>query len=190
MNDLLLSVAALKVLSDLTKERYDEMRARAEAQLEAGDRRVVRSPVDGAKIGEVYRSDPKSVPVVTDDEALTEWMVAHYRDQTETKYDVIGTHEQVVAVLFEHAPRLLKPRRVVKQVARQRLIQDATVLRQPVGPGGEVDVPGIEFVQNSNSYVACKPDTDAVLAIFQLHRAGLLDLDGTIKHELETKTGE
>lgn len=182
--DPLLPVAVLKTLSAHTKERYDQARADAAGDLGPGDRRIVRSPLDNAKLGAVYMTDPKPVAVVTDEPALTEWMVEHYKADTESTYDISGTTEQVIQVLFEHAPELLKPRLKLRQSARQRLLADAVSLGQPVGPGGEVDIPGIGFTVGE-PVMACKPDDDALLAVYMLFQTGRLELDGTLKPEVE-----
>lgn len=174
-------LAALKILSAYTKERYDELREQMLAELAPGDRRVVRSPLDGkTRFGEIYRTDPKDVPVVTDKDAFTAWMATNYRKMTETFYEVIGTDEQVKAVLFEHAPTLLKLRRRVTQKAQADLLDESKIVGQTIGPGGEVDVPGVAWLPNSSSYVACKPAKDADLAMFEARAAGALDLDAVL----------
>lgn len=186
MNDRLFQIAALKAMSSSLMQKYDELRAEALAELNPGDQRMILSPLDGkTPIGRVSRSSPKDIPIIVDEEALTAWMVENYRDQTESVYDIVGTLEQVKAVLFEHAPRLLKRRSRVRQDARKQLLSDAAVMKHPVGPGGEADMPGIKFLPNSQDFVACRPDKDALLALFELRRAGRIDLDGALLPALE-----
>lgn len=190
MNERLWQIAALKVLSAFLKERYDELRVEAETEMNPGDRRVVVSPLDGrTPIGEVYRSNPRDVAIVGDEKAFTTWMRANYRGMTETTYEVIGTEEQVRAALFTHAPHLLKPKHKVKQKARLDVLDQSTKAGVAVGPGGEVEIPGISFTKNSEPFVACRPDKDAALALFQLHAEGRIGLDGALL-AIEAPKGE
>lgn len=186
MSDLDWMIAASQVLGQFFKGRYDELRAEAETNMNPGDRRVVLSPLDGkTPIAEVYRSKPRDVAVVDDLEAFTTWMRANYRGMTETSYEVIGTDEQVLRVLFEHAPHLLKAKHKVKQKARLDILDQATKNGFPMGPGGEADMPGVGFTKNSQPYVACKPDKDAALAMFQLYAQGRIGLDGALLPAIE-----
>jgi hypothetical protein len=107
-------------------------------------------------------------------------MRANYKGMTETTYVVTGTEEQVRAVLFTHAPHLLKTKYKVKKTAQLDILDRATRVGVPVGPGGEADIPGITYAKNSQPFVACKPDKDAALALFQLHAQGRIGLDGAL----------
>lgn len=186
MNDRLFQIAALKVFSAFAKDKYDEVRADAEDDLNPGDRRMVVSPLDGkTPLGEVYRSNPKDVAIVADEDALTTWVTEHYRADTESKFEIVGTQEQILQALLVHAPHLIKQRRRVKQAARIQLLNDATRHGVPVGPSGEADIPGIAFTKNSQPFVACKADKDAVLPLFELYGAGRLSLDGTLLPAIE-----
>lgn len=183
-DDLMLKVAALKVISDFTKEKYDEARAEAAAVLRRGDRRQVYSPLDGSKIGPVSMSDPKVSSVLTDEAALTEWMRQRYPETIESGYKVIGSEAELVSVLFVHAPHLLKHMKRVKRDALMRIHADAVAVGQPIGPSGEADMPGIEL-QRADPVVSCRPDPDSsVLAVMELIHNQKMLLDGTVP-ELE-----
>lgn len=186
--DPMLPVAVLKVLSAHTKDRYEKAREEAEGQLGQGDRHIVRSPLDGTKLGAVYMTDPKPVAAIVDEQALTEWMAEHYKTRVESTYDIVGSEREVLDVLFEHAPRLLKRRTRLTVAARKELLSEAVKLGQVVGPGGEAEVPGVE-VRQTEGYVACKPTDDALLAVYELVTSGRVALDGTVRPELEA-TGE
>lgn len=181
MNDRLWQIAALRVLSNEFKARYDELRAEAEAELNPGDRRIVLSPLDGkTPIGEVYRSNPKDVAIVGDSDKFTTWMRANYRGMTESTYEVVGTEEQVLRVLFEHAPHLLKQKHRVKKTAQMDILDRSTRVGVPIGPGGEADIPGVVYTKNSQPFVACRADKDAALELFRLHAQGRIGLDGAL----------
>jgi hypothetical protein len=182
--DVMLTVAVLKVLSAHTKDRYEKAREEALADLGQGDRRIVRSPLDGTKLGAVYMTDPKPVVSIVDEKALTDWMAATYPDRVESSYQIVGSEAEVIAALFEAAPRLLRRTTRVSVSARKELMSEAVRLGQPVGPGGEVDVPGVE-VRQTEGYVACKPTDDALLAVYELVRSGRVALDGTVLPQLE-----
>lgn len=187
--DPYLPVAVLKVLSAHTKERYEQARIDAHSDLGAGDRRIVRSPLDGAKIGAVYMTDPKPVAVVIDEDALLAWLAEHeYADQYETVTTVDASDPRVLDVLFTHAPDLIRSKRRVKPEARRDLLERAARLGAAIGPSDELDVPGIQ-VRRGESYVACKPDDDGLLAVYELINSGRVMLDGTVRPELEATDG-
>lgn len=192
MNNAMLSVAVLKVLSEHTKERYNLARADAEKELGPGDRHVVRSPLvpDGAKLGPklgaVYMTDPTDTASITDEDVLVQWLEGHeYGTAVESGYQITASQAELVAVLFEHAPRYLKRVTKVTSDARKELLSTAKALGQPIGPSGETDVPGITVKPTGQAYVACKPDDDALFAVYELVTSGRVALDGTVRPELE-----
>lgn len=187
--DPLLPVAVLKVLSSHTKDRYEQARADAAGQLGAGDRRIIRSPLDGAKLGAVYMTDPPAKAVLTDEKELVLWLQAHgYDSLVECRFEITGTTEQVERVLFEHAPELLTQRARLTNSAKQDLLTDSTAVGQPIGPGGELDIPGVA-IHKGESVVACKPDPDGLLPVYELVQSGRVMLDGTVRPELEASDG-
>ncbi len=175
--------AALKVISDFTKDRYDDTRGELAGLMHRGDRLISRSPLDESKIGAVYMTDPKPECRVTDGGALKEWMFANYPELCENGYEVIGSDKEVIGVVFEHAPHLLRRIRQVSADALRELRTAAVTLGQPMGPGGESEVPGLE-VHVPDAVVACKPTDNALQSVMDLHREGRLQFDGTMK-ELE-----
>lgn len=182
--DLFLRTAALKVISEYTAARYNDARAKVAAELNKGDRKTVRSPLGDVKVGQVWVTDPKPVCAITDRTALTEWLTEHYPAMTKTGYEVIGSDPEIVAVLFEHAPHLLREVRAIDPDQLRELKANSVAIGAVVGPGGETDVPGIE-VHEPDGVVTCKPDSQGLQAVMDLYRAGRLDLDGTVRPELE-----
>lgn len=181
----MLRVAALKVISDFTKEKYDEARAEAAGVMRRGDRRQVYSPLDGSKIGPVSMSDPKVNSVVTDEDALTEWMKPRYPEAIESGYKIVGSEAEILSVLIVHAPNLIKR---TTRVGRQALMQihaDAIAVGQAIGPSSEADMPGVELVR-PDPVVSCRPDPDTSLsAVMELVHNHKMLMDGTIPAELE-----
>jgi hypothetical protein len=188
-HDLVTRVAILKVIADYTKSRYDELRAEAGDVMGQGDRTIARSPLDQSKLGAVYVTDPKPVCRVTDLAALTDWMIGHYPLLTEQGYEICGSDREVIDVLFEHAPHLLRQIRRVKADDMRELKAGAVALGQPMGPGGEADMPGIK-VTTPPGVVTCKPTETAFQSVMDLHRAGRLQLDGTVLPAIEEATSE
>lgn len=188
-NELIQRVAILKAISAYTKARYDEARAEAGKVMGDGDRTIARSPLDNSKLGAVYVTDPDPVCRVTDQAALTEWMIEHYPLLTETGYEVCGSDREVIDVLFDHAPHLLRQVRRVKADDMRELRAGAVSLGYPMGPGGEADIPGIE-VNRPDGVVACKPVDTAWSSVAALHRAGRLQLDGTVLPAIEEAKSE
>ncbi|MFJ1765021.1 hypothetical protein ACIOD2_32170 [Amycolatopsis sp. NPDC088138] len=142
-DDNLLRLATLAVVSGATKELYDD--ARKNTALEAGARVSVRSPLDGEKIGTVSMSDPDPKPRISDERAFADWAEKTYPDDVEWDFAILGSHEQVAAVLYEHAPELVKRIAKVSPHFRARVLEDSTDAGMPVGPGGEADVPGVSM---------------------------------------------
>jgi hypothetical protein len=181
--DLALRVASLKVVSEYTARRYNEARAEAAAVMQRGDRLMARSPLEGVKIGAVTKTDPKATARVTDDAAFTAWIHKHYPDRMEFDFVIIGSDQEVISVLFEHAPHLL--RKVTKpdpELVKQ-IRTDSASLGAPIGPAGEADVDGIE-VTTPEGVVSCKPDPNALAAVVDLIRAERLSLEDLVRPEL------
>jgi hypothetical protein len=99
---------ALAALEKIAKEGKELVKATVGTRYPDGRRETFRSPVDDRKIGIVYRTDPEPVWSVTDPAALD----AHLRQDpanVETVAEIVGTDEQVIEVLAEHAPPARPP---------------------------------------------------------------------------------
>lgn len=186
--ELVLRTAALKVISEFTRARYDEARAELGKELHRGDRLIARSPLDERKIGAVYMTEPKTECRVTDESALKAWMQERYPELCENAYEVIGSEAEVIAVLFEHAPHLLRHSRRVSSEALRELRAACVTLGAVVGPGNEADVPGLEL-HTPDGVVACRPADSSLQAVLDMHRAGVISLDGTVVSTLEAPRG-
>lgn len=178
--DLALRLAALRVLIDYLQEQYVHARTEAAAAMKRGERLVARSPLDDdVKIAVIPKSDPKPIVSIVDEPALVAWMLEHYPDKVASGYQIVGSTKEVVAALFTHAPHLLRRSRVLNLETIGELKATAAAIGQPIGPGGELDIPGIE-IRNPEGIVTCRPAGGALAVIRDLHEQGVLELDGTI----------
>lgn len=185
-DELMQEVAALKVISEFTKERYDEARARADLAMKSGDRRQVYSPIDGkTHIGAVSKSKPEPKAIITDRAALTEWLSSRYPNMVESGTAVNASDREILDLVFRHAPHLLKHTKSVKKDALVQLQKDAVRIGVPVGPGGEADMPGLT-VEMRDPVVSCLPDKESgLLAVMEMVHNGRMYLDGTLPKEIE-----
>lgn len=174
----------MKVLKDYVTAAYDEAREDLKGQLSKGDRLTARSPIRDEKIGSVWLTDPEYVARVVDPAALLSWVEMHYPEHVHRPYRVVASEEQIRTLLFEHAPDWLKREEAVRPAFVAELLKSAATMGVPVGPGGEADVPGIE-VKVRDGVVTCRPDKEKALPlVLELHQAGVLDLDGTVRREI------
>lgn len=185
MNDTVLRVAALKVLKDYVSARYDEARDEMQTRLSKGDRLTARSPLNDEKIGAVWLTDPERVASVVDPAALLSWVEMHYPEKVHSPYRVTASEDQIRTLLFEHAPEwLVREQKVIPSFVAE-LLKLAAEVGEAVGPGGEMDVPGIA-IKTREGVVTCRPDKDKALPlVLELHQTGVLSLDGTVKREIE-----
>jgi hypothetical protein len=180
MTDLALKVAALKVLQDYIVDCYTKARAEAAATMKRGERLVARSPLDETqKIATLPMSDPNKVTEIVDEEALVGWYRKHYPDKVMSGYKVIGSQTELVAVLFRHAPHLIKRTEALQLEALHELKRSSAALGQPIGPGKELGIPGVK-VTTPDPVLTCRPTEEAFDIIRHLHAEGVLELDGTI----------
>lgn len=77
---LLVRAAALKALETKVRAARAEVGQELDPLLANGDRLIARL-VDGTKVGTISRSDPSVEPVVADEAAFTEWVLAEHPDE-------------------------------------------------------------------------------------------------------------
>jgi hypothetical protein len=184
-DDTVLRVAALKVLKDYVSARYDEAREEMKSQLNKGDRLTARSPLSDEKIGAVWLTDPERTANVADKAALLSWVEENYPEHVQQRYHVTATEDQLRTLLFQHQPEWMDRRPEVEPKFVAELLTAAADMGVPVGPGGEVDVPGIA-VKVRDGVVTCRPVPDKALPlVLELHHEGVLGLDGTVRREIK-----
>lgn len=180
MTDLALKVAALKVLQDYIVDCYTKARAEAAATMRRGERLVAWSPLDDTqKIATLPMSDPSKVAEIVDEAALAGWFKQHYPEKIMSGYKVIGSQAEVIAVLFQHAPHLIRRTEALQLEALHELKRSSAALGQPIGPGKELDIPGVK-VTTPDPVLTCRPTEAAFDIIRDLHNQGVLELDGTV----------
>lgn len=161
----------LKRLSSKVAENLKLTKAGFESDYGSGDKRTFRSPLDGKKLGSVYRSDPDGQWTVTN-RALLE---AHLMSFEGNKVTSVGIredapYEEILAVLSEHAPRYLEDRVDLHPDAVQAALDQSAAT-------GEAAAPGITFLK-PGGIVTVRPDKEADQAIQGLISGGLLTWDG------------
>ena len=182
--NLAVEVAALKVVSEYTAQRYEDRRADLVKEMTRGDRRTVVDPRDeDAKLASITRTDPKPVVSVNVPE-LTPWMAEHYPALTETVTEIIATEKQLAALLFEHAPHLLRRKTRIQPEALIELKAACVTLGCVMGPGGEADVPGVR-VDRPKSNLSVRLADGAEDRVLSLIRTGRLSFDGAARPLLE-----
>ena len=163
-----LEALVLAELAKRVKSRTDLVKATFGQRYPDGHKETFRSPLDGNKLGIVYRTDPDPQWKITDREALH----AHLREypgNVETVYE-IADDQAAVEVLREHAPHLLvELTRVIPDVVDAALDQSRAT--------GEAAAPGIELVKPAGS-LTVKPDPKAGVAVERLVEAGVITWDG------------
>lgn len=175
-DELILRVGGLKLLSDRAKKAYDAARAELEHEMGRGDRRIAYSPIDKTKIAAVSMSDPKTTARVADEKAFGAWAATHYPDDIEWDFDVIGSHQEVVAVLYDHAPHLLRRVSKVSPELVKSVTHASAQTGEATGPNGELDVPGVA-VETKAAVVSCLPADGGWAAVLELVRAGHMPLE-------------
>ncbi len=164
---LILQAALLKAL----KGEHDKLRVEAVESLEPGDKKAPR--YRGMKIGTVSLSDPDPEVIVTDRDALDEWVRERRPDlvtEREPRVDPDRMSE-AVGILRRHAPELVLPgESVVEDWARVSAARDAV-------EDGELP-PGVDLREKS-PVLSVRPDkaTGAVVRQF-LESSGLLAIEG------------
>ena len=159
---------ALAELTKRVKARQETTKAVVGAGYEPGDKHSFRSPVDGRKLGQVWRTDPDAVWKVVDEAALLEHL-RQFPDCVEQFYE-ISDEQAAVAYLREHAPHLLvEVSRVIPDVVADAVTQSRET--------GVAAAPGIELVKPPG-VLTVKPDPGAGAVIERLQQTGWLGWDG------------
>lgn len=175
-NELALRVAALRALRDQAGQAFDEAKTELEKSMEKGDTLAVFSPIDRTEIGSVSKSKPKPAARVADQVAFAAWVGEHHPDEVSSAYEVIGTPRQVAAVLFEHAPHLMRRVPKVSPALTSQVLVQSSKLGEPIGPEGETEVPGI-VVETADGRLSCRVTDEAFTAVLALIRAGQMPLE-------------
>lgn len=173
-SDLAMKVAKFKVMKDFAEAQYNAARAELAAHMQRGDR-LNAVTADGVKIGAVSKSDPKSKTYFTDQAKFRKWVATHYPEQMVSALDVIGTDEEVHDVLLEHAKHLLQEVPKVEPAFVREISRLSAKRGEPVGPGGELDIPGVQ-VDTPEGVLSCTPTDEAMAVVASMLQTGEIDL--------------
>jgi hypothetical protein len=184
LEEAALRATALRVLYDFTKARYFESRAEMAEVMPRGLRVPGRSPLDDSKVGAVTMSDPAPVAAIADQAAFNAWVAETYPEHIETVDEIAGSNREVVAVLAKHAPHLLRHVTVVNPDFVSQVKTVAVDARQPAGPGGEADVPGLSITV-PDPVVTCRLAPGALESVMALIRTGQLSLESLAQPAIE-----
>lgn len=163
------------ILAELAKRVAAEdtmVRALIGVAFDDGARHTYRSPLDGQKLGMIWRTDPEPKWKVTDPRALKEWLADPANGYVVDIVDLADgvAFEQVLAVVQDHAPELLTVRSVVRDGAVDDVLAAAA-------EQGETDAPGVERIKPPG-VLHVKADKAAGQAIEALVKAGMITWDG------------
>ncbi|MGD9749706.1 MAG: hypothetical protein AB7W59_01805 [Acidimicrobiia bacterium] len=174
-----LEAVALAELADRVEKRKAAVRALAGADLADGDKRTIRSPLDGSALGSILRTDPDPKWRVAEPHALEQWLRTQHPSGIEHGYllHVPGVDgpvwldplDELCVVMCEHAPHLLTAaeRPVAQEV--EHLLEQSRVQGTPAAPG-------IELVKPAGSVRVVRAKTCGA-AIERLVQAGQLSWD-------------
>lgn len=178
---LALALVALKYAADHITPTQRQLRATAATVLDAKDR--VTAVIDGATLGTITKAAPK--PTVSIDwEVWGPWMAEHWPSRVERGWVVDSNHvDTAITVLREHAPELLTTAEHVASWAVSETVKLSEAAGRPVGPGGELDMPGVT-VSTPDGSVSVRIEAGAGEIIAELWRSGRIALDGTLRPEL------
>lgn len=164
-----LEALALKALESRVTAQIKLTKVEFAHRYPDGHKDTFRSPVDDAKLGQVWRTDPDPEWRITNRGALQEHLET-FPGNFVTHLEVVGDDAEILAVLDQHAPHLLKEVSEIPEEVFQAALRESRETGEAVAPGIEKIKPGgVLFV---------KPDKDADRAIRGMIAAGLLTWDG------------
>lgn len=150
-----LRAAVLKVLAERVLAAKKDAGDEAKDSMRVGDR--LNPELDGVRIASVTKAKGRSTTTVrvTDEAALTAWVAQHYPD---------------------------KIVRSVDRSLRETILYSSKSAGEPCGPGGELDVPGLEVEHREGEPTLSVRLTDeAEAAVEAMWAVGGLGLDGTVR---------
>lgn len=177
--DLALRALIVKHIADVTASAIKQQRAQLADELTNGDRINVTDPTNPAtELGHVLRTKPKGNALITNRPEFVKWMSVNYPDRVQ----VITTLPQrnigeAVEVLYQHAPHLLDEEPTVASWAENEVLTCTERAKEPCGPGGELDVPGVTYEPPRPGTITIRLSDDAPASIERMWRQGLIDLN-------------
>lgn len=158
----------------------DEARAACTEAMVPGEKHAVKHPITGAVLGFATRTAPVPTARVTDEAALLPWVGDNQPHDLYDDEELAATPEQVLALVREHAPHLLRP---VVRINEQGL---HGILRRAEKDAG-FRPPGVTVTQSTGTTNFYPKDGEAIELMFADR---LLSLDGTVRPELTARESE
>lgn len=181
VQDTALAMVVINHMMDQLKPAQAALRTHAVELMAKKERVVARSPLDDSELGMITKSAPQAKAAVTDLKALYAWVRDTYPDKLEVTTVITGSATQVKDALALHAPELIDQVLTMPDWVVNELLLKSKAAEAPCGWGGEADVPGIVVTTpDGNVSVPANP-TDMGEAIAALVRAGVVNLDGTVR---------
>lgn len=172
--ELALRLVALRYAEQRLKPALEDLRDIGKDEFIPEEKIFAVSPIDGEVLGHVTRTNPSPSAKVVDEAVLMAHLVDRDPDSLEDVTVVSGTTDEVIDVLREHAPHLLKTDVRIRSWARSEACSRAR--NEPV-PGVTVSRP----VGTVNIY----PAKDKGPEIEALFTAGRVQLDGVVLKAIE-----
>lgn len=156
---------ALTTLAAQVRDRIAVVKAVVGTHYQDGDKHTFRSPLDDARLGQVYRTDPEPTWRVVDPDMLHRHL-RHDPANMETVHEITD-HQGAIEALRVHAPHLLAEVNRVSADAADDAVHRAA--------GGD-PVPGVEKVKPAG-VLTVKPDKAAAAVIGRMVEHGVLTWD-------------
>lgn len=181
---LLVEVATLELIIRRLRDRCKKARAVINAELRPGNRADAVDPLDESRnLAIILKTKPDKQVWVSDQEAFAEWVRANYKDKVRNDFEVVATQEKIKALLYTHdRENGLRDVSVVDAEFEAEVLAQSRKFGAPVGPGNELDVPGIT-VQTPPSELRCVPDPLGAASVEYLLRSGQIDLMSLVLDE-------
>lgn len=171
-------LVVLKYILDQLTPLQRSLRMQAAELLSPKDRVTAVDP-DGYPLGTITKSRPAPKAVISSEAEFADWISAHYPDQCRYEWRISDV-PAAIAVLRAHAPELLSRTIAVHPWATSQTLKLSADAGRPVGPGGELNVLGVEVTRGEGT-ISVRIEPDAADLIADLITAGRVTLDGSLR---------
>ncbi len=177
--DVALQAIATKAIYEAVGKNLRTLRDEApDAVFERGDRFSVRSPLDRkVKLGTVSASDPKVEAKIVNQAVFDQWVLDNHPDDCVDVDVVAATDAELLAVLREHAPHLIRTDVKPAEWVAPTVIKLSAAAGEPVSQHNEMDdqaPPAVEILEKK-SVLTIDVEDDALEHVAELWRASRVD---------------
>jgi hypothetical protein len=176
--DLALRALVVKHIADITAAAIKQHRTELAGEMTNGDRINVTDPTSpDVDLGHVLRTKPRGNVLVTDRDAFVKWMGVNYPDRVQVVITLPQRNlGEAIEVLYQHAPHLIEETPTVLSWAENEVLVCTERAKEPCGPGGELDIPGVTYEPPRPGAITIKLSEDAPAAIERMWRQGRINL--------------